>query len=86
MDGRSTLVRLVGKVVVHPSIAWLMLRAAWRFRARDWYRRWPFLPVPPADYLAWRAETAWGDAGHTADIDSLERYLRWVRRMRSADR
>jgi len=83
METRSTLVRLVGKAVLHPSLALLMLRAAWRFRAKDWYRRAPFIPVPPADYMAWRAETAWGDAGHIADAESLGRYLRWVRRMGS---
>lgn len=54
-----------------------MVRAAWAFRARGWYRRPPFLPLPPASYLTWRMETAYGDpAGAPSDAE-LERFLTW---------
>jgi hypothetical protein len=58
-----------------------MLRAAWRFRARGWWHRPPFLPLPPRDYLEWRMHTAYGDAGRQPAIDEVERYLRWANRM-----
>ena len=63
-------------------VPWL-IRAGWAFRARGWYRRPPFLPVPPPSYMAWRMETAYGDAGHVPSIDELERYLVWSARMRA---
>lgn len=59
-----------------------MLRAAWRFRARGWYRRPPFLPVPPADYIAWRLHTAYGDEGALPPAADLGRYLEWSARFR----
>lgn len=59
-----------------------MLATAWRFRARDWYRRVPFLPIPPADYIEWRLHTAYGDTGATPTGVELARYVRWAARMR----
>jgi hypothetical protein len=44
--------------------------------------RFPFLPVPPASYMRWRMETAFGDAGAEPSMDDLERYLLWTARMR----
>ena len=57
-----------------------MLRAAWRFRARGWWRRRPFLPLPPPEYLEWRLHTAYGDDGEPSP-DELERYVAWANRM-----
>lgn len=81
MEGRSTLLRLVGMVFVHPRLGLELARTAWRFRSKDWYRRPPFLPLPPPDYMAWRSETAWGSTDTVAEPDVLMRYLRWARWM-----
>ena len=72
------LSRIAGHAWRRPSLWPRLLRAAWRFRARDWYRRPPFLPVPPREYLAWRLYTAYGAEGGEPDADALERYLRWI--------
>ena len=54
-----------------------LLRAAWAFRGRDWYRRAPFLPIPPRSYVRWRLETAYGDPDARPPLDELERFLVW---------
>ena len=54
-----------------------LLRAAWAFRARDWYRRPPFLPLPPVSYMRWRLETAYGDPEARPAPAELARYLAW---------
>lgn len=59
-----------------------LLGAAWAFRARGWYRRPPFLPLPPHSYMRWRLDTAYGDPEATPSIDEMERYLVWTARMR----
>ena len=59
-----------------------MVRAAWAFRARDWYLRAPFLPLPPRSYMRWRMETAYGDPEAVPTATELERYLVWTTRMR----
>ena len=79
-----------------PSPAWSLARAAfarpgmipdlvsaaWAFRRRDWYRRPPFLPLPPTSYVRWRMETAYGDPDAVPSVEELGRFLRWARRMR----
>ena len=44
----------------HCAIAWALLRFYVRLTPRHWYRRPPFLPLPPGDYLNWRLKTAYG--------------------------
>jgi hypothetical protein len=78
----STLLRAAGLVLRRPGLAFVLLRLAWRMRVRGWYRRPPFLPVPPAEYLAWRQHTAFGDEQHSPERQDLERYAEWVRWMR----
>jgi hypothetical protein len=78
-----TLLGILGRVVARPRLLGSMLRAGWRFRARAWWRRPPFLPVPPPEYLEWRLHTAYGDAGQAPTVDELERYVRWANRLHS---
>lgn len=59
-----------------------LLGAAWAFRARRWYLRPPFVPLPPRTYLRWRMETAYGDPEAVPTLDEMERYLAWTARMR----
>ena len=66
-----------------PRMIPYLLRAAWAFRARDWYRRLPLLPLPPRSYLRWRLDTAFGDRDAQPTIDEMERYLVWTARMRA---
>jgi hypothetical protein len=78
----TVLLALLGRVVRRPSLLPALLFAAWRFRARGWYRRPPFLPFPPRRYLDWRFWTAYGGkAERLPSTDELHRYLRWTRRM-----
>ena len=62
----------------HPSLAGDLLRVAWRFRSRHWYRRFPFLPLPEREYVRWRMYTAYGDEDAIPTAKELERYARWA--------
>jgi hypothetical protein len=77
---------LIGRYLLlalkRPDLIPALAGAAWAFRARDWYRRPPFLPLPPRSYMDWRNETAYGDPGHRPPERELIRYLRWARDMR----
>ena len=75
--------RFLGLALRRPGLVPHMLGAAWAFRARGWWRRPPFLPLPPASYLRWRMETAYGDPAALPSDDELDRFLRWASRMRS---
>lgn len=55
--------------------------SAVRLVPRRWWRRWPPLPVPPADYRRFRTETMYGPGGRLEARD-LVRYLEWCRAMR----
>ncbi len=78
----SHYARFLRLAIAHPSLIVPFLRSAWAFRSRDWYRRPPFLPLPPASYLQWRMETAYGDPNAAPPADELKRYLRWTYEMR----
>lgn len=71
--------RLALRALVNPRVALDLLRLVWSFRARDWYRRAPFLPLPPADYMRWRMFTAYGDERAVPPLDDVVRFARWRR-------
>jgi hypothetical protein len=61
-----------------PALGVALLRVAWRFRRRGWYRRPPFLPVPSRDYVRWRMYTAYGDYDAVPPAEDVIRYARWA--------
>lgn len=75
------LSRTLVRAIARPRLLGSMLRAAWRFRARRWWRRPPFLPLPPRPYLEWRIHTAYGDEGREPTPAEMSRYLRWANRL-----
>lgn len=74
---RVTL-ELVIRTLRRPPLAADLLRVAWRFRARGWYRRFPFLPLPAREYVRWRMHTAYGNDDAVPTAAEIERYARWV--------
>lgn len=81
------LLPLVGAVLRRPGLWGTALRQARILAAPGWWRRPPFVPVPPADYLRFRLQTAYGGAG-TGPVDpaDLVAYLRWCRSWRAHHR
>ena len=75
----SLYARLALRAAVRPRLAVDLLRLAWSFRARDWWRRPPFLPVPPREYMRWRMFTAYGDADAIPPVDDVVNFARWRR-------
>lgn len=76
---RSLSLRLALRALVSPRLALDLARLAWSFRARDWYRRAPFLPFPPREYVRWRMFTAYGDEDAVPPLDDVVRFARWRR-------
>jgi hypothetical protein len=80
---RGTWPRLVmtlaGRAVLSPRLACDLLRTAWVFRRRNWWRQVPFLPVPDRDYLGWRMYTAYGDETAVPPADDVISFARWRR-------
>ena len=70
---------LTGRAILHPILAADLLRTAWRFRSRHWYRKAPFLPLPDRDYVRWRMYTAYGTPDAIPPAEDVERYARWAR-------
>lgn len=74
----SIIRRFAGIALRHPRLIPPLLAAAWRFRRRRWYAQPPFLPVPPAEYVEWRMQTAYGSSDVVPPADHLRRYLQWT--------
>ena len=81
MLGTGALGTILVKAALRPRLLAGLLAAAWRFRARGWWRRPPFLPLPPREYIDWRMHTAYGDEGRGPTAAEIERYVRWANRM-----
>ena len=73
------MARLAGRAAVNPRLALDLLRTAWAFRRRDWWKRAPFLPVPDRTYLRWRMYTAYADENAVPPPDDVVRFARWRR-------
>lgn len=67
-------------LAAHPSLWPVALRTARRLVPPRWWARRPHLPVPDADYLRFRIETAYGGRGDALiEPEDLLTYLRWCR-------
>jgi len=71
--------RLAVRAIVNPRLAIDLIRTAWAFRRREWWRKPPFLPLPDRAYLAWRMYTAYADEEAVPPIEDVIRFARWRR-------
>ncbi len=74
------LIALHWRVLRWPPLAVDLLRVAWRFRHRHWYRRFPFLPLPALGYTRWRLYTAYGSDTAVPPAEDVVAFARWVGR------
>lgn len=73
------VLRLAGRALVNPRLAVDLLRTAWAFRRRQWWRKAPFLPIPDRTYLRWRMYTAYGDEAAVPPVGDVVGFARWRR-------
>ena len=69
---------LAARSLVNPFLGIDLLRAAWRFRHRHWFRRFPFLPLPAVSYMRWRMYTAYGDENAVPPPEDVIAFARWL--------
>jgi hypothetical protein len=69
---------LTWRGIRNPATGLALVRVGWRFRRREWYRRFPFMPVPDAAYVRWRMYTAYGDERIVPPANDVVRYARWA--------
>ncbi|MFM2046760.1 MAG: hypothetical protein RL383_837 [Actinomycetota bacterium] len=74
---------VVMAVLRRPGLWPTAVRQVLRMAPRGWWRRPPFLPVPPADYVEFRLVTQYGgeylrSGGRVVPADVVD-YLRWCR-------
>ena len=69
---------LVGRSLRNPAVGMALVRVAWRFRRRRWYRQFPFLPLPAREYVRWRMHTAYGRDDAIPPANDVVRYARWA--------
>lgn len=71
--------RLAARGLVNPRLAVDLIRTAWAFRRRGWWRTAPFLPVPDRTYLRWRMYTAYASEDAVPPIEDVVNFARWRR-------
>lgn len=70
---------LIAKVLARPRLWRTAVRQMTRLAAPGWWHRVPFLPMPPADYLAFRMVTQYGKPDAAMAPDDVISYLQWCR-------
>ena len=76
-------VEAAGAVARRPGLWPVAVRQAFVLAEPGWWRRRPFLPLPPADYLRFRSQTAYGGSGdRPPGPEEVVTYLRWCRDVR----
>jgi hypothetical protein len=78
---------VVGAVLRRPSLWLTALVQVFRLAPNGWWRRWPFLPLPTAEYLDFRYVTQYGgDHGAEAPLqpNDVVDYLRWCKQWNRA--
>lgn len=69
-----------------PAIWPTAARAAIALVPRRWWARWPPLPLPDAEWMRFRWETAFGAPDRRAEPGELIDWLEWCRESRAAQR
>lgn len=59
-----------------------LISASFSFRARKWWRRPPFLPLPDSDYTRWRLYTAYGDRRQRPSWNDVVAFSVWRQSIR----
>jgi hypothetical protein len=76
---RALTLELLARACINPRLAVDLLRTAWAFRRREWWRKPPFLPLPDRPYLRWRMYTAYGDENAVPPVADVIGFARWRR-------
>ena len=79
----SAVIRCTALIAIRPSLwatAWRQYRSA---LPRRWWKRRPFVPIPPADYVRFRLQTQYGDADHHIATVDVINYLLWCKLQRA---
>lgn len=76
--------KVVAAVATRPHLWSTAVIQLFRLSPTGWWRRPPFLPVPPADYTEFRLVTQYGGSHRGSRPDAtahdVVEYLRWCRR------
>ena len=67
-------------VAVRPALWGVAVRQCLRLAVPGWWRRWPPVPAPDPEYLAFRFQTAFGDPAAGPAPADVVAYLDWCRR------
>jgi hypothetical protein len=73
------VIRVALAVLARPRLWPTGVRQVRRLARPGWYRRAPFLPLPPRTYLAFRSTTQSGDPDAPLDPAEAVSYLEWCR-------
>ena len=76
---RSWVAPAAAAVAVRPRLWGIAVAQTFRLAAPGWWRRWPPVPLPAPEYLRFRLQTAFGDAGASPSPADVVAYLDWCK-------
>jgi hypothetical protein len=76
---QSWLVKAALVVARRPDLWQIAVIETLVMAPRGWWRRWPPAPLPAPRWLAFRMETAYGDAAARPGSDDVVAWLEWCK-------
>lgn len=73
---------IVLAVLVRPRLWGVAITQIFRLAPNKWWARAPFLPIPTAQYLKFRAQTQYGGQSGVIKTKDVLSYLNWIRDFR----
>ncbi|MFV1998957.1 MAG: hypothetical protein ACC654_01180 [Acidimicrobiia bacterium] len=69
--------KIAREVLIRPWLWRTTIGAFFALVPDRWWTRWPFVPIPDREVVAWRVTTAYGQAEMTLVCDDVLAYLEW---------
>ncbi|MBG02341.1 MAG: hypothetical protein CL470_08735 [Acidimicrobiaceae bacterium] len=84
---KVSLFKEIMKIAVRPHLWVVAVTQLWHLRKKNWYKSFPFMPIPSKEYLQFRLLTAYGneDPGEYIEKDLIT-YLKWSRGWKTSAR
>ena len=79
MRAMKSWLPIAAAIVGRPDLWRTLVVQARRMVPSDWWRQPPFLPIPPANYVRFRMETAFGSDADAPPAAEMVHFLEWCR-------
>ena len=73
------MIKIIVAIIIRPRIWKSALVQIWRLAPNQWYRYYPYLPIPAKEWIDFRLQTAYGTTEIVPPPEDVINFLEWTR-------